>query len=124
MGRYREAVAIFRERIKDALITLKGGHNNSALKRVVEIDDSHLYKSYIIFSERCELKKITVASPNIKVLKRNALIKTIKVDIATSEKCLNTQEVDQLFLKLEKYTRVDEAVKKAHIDQIQKKLSK
>jgi len=98
------------------------GHIN-ALKRAIEIDDSSLYKSYIIFSERCELKKITVASPNIKVLKRNVLIRTIKEDINTSEKRLTDQEIDKLFLKLQKYACVDELVKKAHIENIQKKLS-
>lgn len=99
------------------------GHIN-ALKKVVEIEDSYFYKSYIIFSERCELKKITVTSSNIKVIKRNALIKTIKADIATSEEHLTAEEVEQLYLKLKKYICVDEAVKKAHVDNIKKKLSK
>lgn len=98
------------------------GHIN-ALKRATGIDNSSLYKSYIIFSERCELKKITVASAHIKVIKRNALIKAIKEDIATSKKCLTDVEVNQLFFQLQKYTCVDEAVKRAHINNIQKKLS-
>lgn len=94
----------------------------SALKNVVEIENSQLYKSYIIFSERCELKKITVASPNIKVIKRNRLLKTIKADIATSQKHLTITEVDQLHLKLERYICADEATKQAHINHIQKQL--
>jgi len=69
------------------------------------------------------LKKITVVSPDIKVIKRNALPKTIREDIATSKKCLTTEEMNQLFFKLQKYANADETVKKAHIDSVQKKLS-
>lgn len=41
------------------------GHIN-ALKSTLGIDNSNLYKSYIVFSERCELKKINITSPKHK----------------------------------------------------------
>jgi len=93
----------------------------SALKSAVEIDQDHFYKSYIIFSERCTLKKITVTSPNVKVIKRNALIRTIKKDMESSAKVMSIEEVDRLYAKLQQYIRVDETVKKAHIENIKAK---
>ena len=74
--------------------------------------------SFIVFSERCTLKKINVVSPNIKVIKRNQLNKTIKADIKNSPKLLTTAEIVRLYSKLQKYTHADVQVKKAHIDNI------
>lgn len=98
------------------------GHIN-ALKSVLDLDNDNLYKSYIIFSERCTLKKINVTSPNVKVIKRNELIKTIKKDIESSGKIMTVEEVNQLYSKLQKYACADERVKKAHVDNIQMKRS-
>jgi len=95
----------------------------SALKATVEIDKYGFYKSYIIFSERCTLKKINVTSTNVKVIKRNALIKTIKNDIKSFSNLMTVEEVNQLYLKLQKYTCADELVKKAHVDNIRAKRS-
>ena len=41
----------------------------NALKTVINSDNDNLYKSYIIFSQRCTLKKINVTSPMLKLLK-------------------------------------------------------
>lgn len=95
----------------------------SALKSTVEIDKEDFYKSYIVFSERCTLKKINITSSNVKVIKRNALIKNIKKDMAESTKVMTLEEVDKLYSKLRKYTCVDEVVKKEHIDNIKAKRS-
>lgn len=93
------------------------GHIN-ALKSATGLEDDNLYKSYIIFSERCTLKKINVTSPNVKVIKRNELIKTIKQDIESSTDVLTKEEVDKLYSKLQEYACVDETIKEAHIENI------
>jgi len=90
----------------------------SALKSVVGIDDENLYKSYIIFSERCTLKKINVTSKNIKVIKRNSLLKHIKRDLLESEKILNIEQIDSIYKNLGKYCLADDKLKQAHIDEI------
>ena len=90
----------------------------NALKTVINSDNDNLYKSYIIFSQRCTLKKINVTSPNVKVIKRDQLIKTIKQDIDDSPKLLTPDEVNQLYLSLQKYANADEAVKQAHNENI------
>lgn len=95
------------------------GHIN-AIKTVLGLPDDH-FKSYIIFSDRCILKKITVSSPNVKVIKRNALFKTIKQDIINSQKRYSLGEIDQYYIQLKKYTLVDVAVKKTHIENIRMK---
>jgi hypothetical protein len=94
-----------------------------ALKSIVKIDKEDFYKSYIIFSERCTLKKVNVTSPNVKVIKRNALIKTIKQNIQSSSRLMTKEAVNQLYLKLKKYTCADKAIKKAHVENIKLKKS-
>ena len=96
------------------------GHIN-AVKRVLNLNDEQLFRSYIIFSERCTLKKIKVNSPMVKVIKRNNLIKTIKRDLKTSPIVFSKEEVDRMYAKLKLYSRVDEGVKRAHIKDIKKK---
>lgn len=93
----------------------------SALKNVVGIEREHLFKSYIVFSERCTLKKINVTSPDVKVIKRNRLLNLMKLDLRDRTRIITTDEVDQLYLKLKKYTCVDEALKEEHIKNIKKK---
>lgn len=93
------------------------GHIN-ALKRVLGIDDDNLYKSLIVFSERCELKKVNVTSHNIKVIKRDHLIKTIKEDIDLSARILSIDKIEQIHTKLLEFAYVDEIVKENHIKQI------
>lgn len=97
--------------------------NNShitALKNFLEIYDSNLYKSYIVFSERCELKKIELDSKNIKVIKRNNLLETIKKDIEASGNLIYTNDLIEIYNRLKKHSNVDESIKKVHIENIKK----
>lgn len=89
------------------------------LKLALGIEDDKLYKSYIVFSERCELKDITLKSSKVKVIKRNDLLHVIRRDIETSRKIVAPQHVEVLYLELEQYTRVDVGVKEAHIANLQ-----
>lgn len=87
----------------------------SALSAVLNLSNNDIYKSIIVFSEKCELKKIKVTSENIKVIKRNKLIKIINDDIKTSSKVLNKTEIGQVYQRLEEFTCVDEKTKSDHI---------
>ncbi|SMB88858.1 Nuclease-related domain-containing protein [Desulfonispora thiosulfatigenes DSM 11270] len=91
----------------------------SAVKKTLDSCDKCLFRSYIIFSERCTLKKIAVNSQDIKVIKRNELLKTIKKDLEHLQHILSKEEVDNLYLKLKSYACVDDAVKSAHIENIE-----
>ena len=93
------------------------GHVN-ALKRVVGIDNKNIFKSYIVFSERCELKKLNITSQDIKVIKRNNLFKIINQDIMTSPNVFTKKEIDQLYLKLQEYAYMGEETKEMHVKNI------
>lgn len=94
------------------------GHIN-ALMTVLGIQDDSVFKSIIVFSERCELKKINVTNPNIRVIKRNKLIQTIKEDQANTQRVLKIDEIERIYLKLQEFTCVDEKTKEVHIRNIQ-----
>ena len=96
------------------------GHIN-ALKSVLELGDEDIFKSYIIFSERCILKKINVTSDNVKVLKRNNLIRELKKDISESKSIFDREKIDSIYNELSQYTLADDEVKKDHIDNIKAK---
>ena len=53
-----------------------------------------MFRSYIIFSERCELKKMFVNSPEV----------------------LSILEINQIHSELSKYALADAATKQVHID--------
>lgn len=90
----------------------------TALKSVVGIYIENLYKSYIIFSERCTLKKINVTSRNTNVIKRDCLSQQINRDLLESEKVLSVERIDNIYEKLKKYCLADKALKQAHINDI------
>lgn len=92
----------------------------NALKAVLNLNDD-AFKSYIIFSERCTLKKINVTSPNVKVIKRDQLIKNVKKDIKALPEIFTSDEVNKIYSSLQKYTNVDEDIKQAHIEAIKSK---
>lgn len=92
----------------------------NALKAVLNLNDD-AFKSYIIFSERCTLKKINVTSSNVKVIKRDQLIKNVKKDIKDFPEIFTSDEVNKIYSSLQKYTNVDEDIKQAHIAAIKSK---
>lgn len=80
--------------------------------------------SVIVFSERCELKKITTFSTDINVIKRDHTYKTVKKIWNSSEDKLTENQVEMIYEKLSLLTNVDEAVKVAHIKNIENKYIK
>jgi hypothetical protein len=93
----------------------------NALKSVLGAENESLFKSYIVFSERCTLKKINVTSSNVKVVKRNALLPTIKGEISSSAAVLTNFQIEQMYSIVKQYSHADEKLKKTHIKQIQNK---
>ncbi|MCZ0702318.1 hypothetical protein J2T56_000643 [Natronobacillus azotifigens] len=96
------------------------GHIN-ALSAFLENDHNHLYQSYIIFSERCTLKKINITSANVKVIKRNNLLKQMKNDKTKLNNLLKPDQIESIYKKLKNCCLVDDKIKKAHVEQIQVK---
>lgn len=90
----------------------------SELKSVIGSEKPGLYKSLIIFSEGCKLKKVNMESTDIRVIKRDELIKTIKEDVSNSQKLLSSEEIEEIYNKLKEFTNVDEETKTTHIKNI------
>lgn len=77
--------------------------------------------SIIVFSERCELKKVTVESSDVRVIKRDRLYANIRDIWNQAEDRLDENQVREIYEKLEKLTHVSEAVKMAHVANIHSK---
>lgn len=86
------------------------------LKRYLQ-DDIPMF-NLIVFSERCELKKVSIESDEIKVIKRDSVYATVRDIWNKSESVLDENKVQDTFAKLIKLTNVDQDLKQAHIDSI------
>ncbi|MGP6146497.1 nuclease-related domain-containing protein [Jeotgalibaca sp. A122] len=78
--------------------------------------EEKVFKSYIVFSQRCELKKMHIHSNNVKVMKRNVMVKAIKHDMAESANFLTSWEITKYYNQLARYAWADDTTKQAHID--------
>jgi len=90
----------------------------NALKELLDLHMPDFYKSYIVFSERCTLKKIHVDSNHASVLKRNKLLLNIKKDMLTSGNKFTIDEVNRLETILKLHANADNETKEAHIQSI------
>lgn len=80
--------------------------------------------SVVVFSERCELKKVTVQSPDIYVIKRGQLYAAVRDIWEKADDVLDESMVNVLYDKLEVLTHVDQVTKAAHIENIKAKYKK
>ncbi len=98
------------------------GHIN-ALKNQLNDKYTNILKSVIVFSNRCEFKKITLQSEEILVAKRNRLVRNMNKKINNCEFKLQEGEIQQLYTNLSRYSNVGESVKTEHIKNIKNRLS-
>lgn len=77
--------------------------------------------SIVVFSERCELKKVSVESDEIYVIKRDRVYATIRKIWENTEDVLSEDMVALTYKKLEALTKVDKEVKVAHVEKINEK---
>lgn len=84
-------------------------------------DDVPLF-SIIVFSNRCELKKVLVESNDIKVIKRDRTYATVRDIWDANNDVLSNERIEELYLSLKELTNVDKATKDAHIDNINKNI--
>lgn len=92
----------------------------NALRQYLEIDKNNI-KSYIVFSERCELKKIPQNNDKYIIVKRNDLIKTLKNDLKNQPIIYNENQINEFTEKLKKLTKVSSKIKNEHIQSIKNK---
>ena len=92
-----------------------------ALSQFLNIDISQVV-SYIIFSQRCELKDVPDSSANCIILKRPDMLKQLKKHTKERNIVYTTQEIDDIYNKLLPLTQVTEEQKKQHIENIDNKI--
>ena len=93
----------------------------SALKEVLpEALSQHLH-SLIVFSNQAVLKKVTVTSENIIVIKREQLKVTLHEMNQTMSDILSLMQLAEIFQLLSAFTHPDEQIKQQHIATIQAK---
>lgn len=99
--------------------------NRTHLKWLAKyVGDSVPLFSIIVFSERCELKKVTVQSENIKVIKRDRTYATVRELWEKNPDCVEDWCIEELYETLKRLTNVDEAVKAAHVERIESRFKK
>ena len=79
------------------------------------------FYSYIVFSDRCILKKSTLTSGKHSVVKRCDLLPAVKQNISKAGVRLSPDKIDAIFKKLYPLTQVDQAQKAIHVQNIQQK---
>ncbi|PTQ85987.1 nuclease-like protein [Trichococcus patagoniensis] len=87
----------------------------SVLKQHLGLGDE-VFRSYVVFSEHCVLKKLLVHSPEVKVMSRDDLMDEMMEDMERLPEIFSPLEIEQLFVELSRYTRADGKTKQAHID--------
>ena len=76
------------------------------------------------FSERCELKKAVIESADVHVIKREQLYAVVRNIWDNSADKLDEVKVNAIYEKLKILTNADQAVKAAHIENINRKYKK
>ena len=90
-----------------------------ALSNYTNIDKSKI-KSYIVFSDRCELKAVPPNTNECIITKIDLFLYAIYNDINNRKKIFTVEEVNQIEEKLKPITNVSQEVKNKHIQDIEK----
>ncbi|MCD8050192.1 MAG: NERD domain-containing protein [Clostridiales bacterium] len=83
--------------------------------------EQELFYSYIVFSERCTLKDVTLTSGQHHVIKRENVLTDVKANVQAAGTKLTQDAIDELFDKLLPLTQIDAAQKAAHVAEVAKK---
>lgn len=123
------------EKYKNWTQSLKGGRKNrffnpvwqnkahiNALKKLIPQIENRYFYSYIVFSQRCELKKVSVSNPNVRVVKRDSLFSILKNDISERPVALSDVQINEIYKTLEKYSLADAKMKERHVEYIRGKI--
>lgn len=76
--------------------------------------------SYILFSDRCELKKVPSSTDSYTILKRNDMLKNLRRVLENRQISYTHEQVDSMVSKLESTANADSEQKKEHIESIKR----
>ncbi len=82
------------------------------------VDNTVPLHNIVVFSNRCELKKLEITSGDVSVIKLEKLLKTIKdIDERVGPR-LDDDRISAIYEKLYPYTQVSAELKEKHVDNI------
>ena len=79
------------------------------------------FTSYIVFSERCNLKSVPEDTDQVIIVRRPDMLKKLRAHLRSSVNLYSPEEVLQLAQKLQPLANKSEAEKQQHIDDIKEK---
>lgn len=91
------------------------------MKKYADIRNDIPFYSFIVFSDRCELKKITLTSGNHFVVNRRNLFQKVQETAEGADCKLTRMEIDMLYKRLCPLTQVSEEQKAIHVEIVQQK---
>ncbi len=100
---------------------MQNQHHIKYLKAQLKDSSIPVY-SYIVFSERCVMKNVTIYDDKAKVVKRNYLLDAVKQN-SEAVHILSKNDITCIYDKLSPFANVSEEIKQKHIENIQKCLS-
>lgn len=90
------------------------------LAELLNIEDMNIFKSYIVFSNRCKLKKVKITKRNLRVIKRDYLNKTLQEDYNKTKEVSSEERIKEIGDKLLKYMINNNDIKEKHIKDIKR----
>ncbi|GHU97132.1 topoisomerase [Clostridia bacterium] len=94
-------------------------HIKALQQHIAQLGDFR-YLSFVVFSERCELKKLEYSSPDVYVLKRNELDAKLGKIFWDKGKCdLSDAQMKKIREVLSKAQRPESDVKEKHLEDVQ-----
>lgn len=95
-------------------IKQNAGHMKALQKLLYNVPDD-AFRSVIVFSKRCTLKKVTVSSSDIFILKRPQLMKMV----VGRPSIFSQEQLNGMYEALVSYSKVSDEVKQQHIANVQ-----
>lgn len=92
----------------------------NAISKYIGIEPEK-FKSYIIFSERCELKKIPNDTENYFIVRRQNMLKYLRKELEQKENIYTKEQIENYYSILYPLTQVTQEEKQKHIDEIKEK---
>lgn len=88
-----------------------------ALSQYIDTDRKQMI-SFIVFSERCELKNVPEDTEQYKILRRHHLLRELRKELNKRESVFTYEDIKDIYDSLKPLTEVTEKVKQEHIERI------
>ena len=92
----------------------------NALSNYLKLDKDKM-KSYIVFSDRCELKRVPYPTTEYLIVNRNAFLKNLRRELSDRQIIFTPDQVDKIVETLQPLTNATIEVKSKHIENIDNK---